>query len=230
MNGAAVPIHIVAVADTFPTLAGSDMIVDLPTLQSFLASHGGSPFSVTQWWLATDGAQVPPSLPAVLPPGAAVTSRDALTADAPGRPAVRRTAAGAARHGRGGGAARDHRLLGLHRRERPAAAGGERAARRARRGPAVRCGAAVPGEAAALRSIGRARPAARHGRRPAARPRGHADHDRAGPGPARLARCLDLSQTVPLAAAVALLPALAAALVVFRRPDPAAELRAAEAA
>ena len=40
----------------------------------------------------------------------------------------------------------------------------------------------------------------------------------------------DLSQTAPLAAAVALLPALAAALVVFRRPDPASELRAAEAA
>jgi hypothetical protein len=41
---------------------------------------------------------------------------------------------------------------------------------------------------------------------------------------------LDLPQTVPLAVAVAVLPALAAALVVFRRPDPAAELRAAEAA
>ena len=40
----------------------------------------------------------------------------------------------------------------------------------------------------------------------------------------------DLPQTVPLAVAVAVLPALAAALVVFRRPDPAAELRAAEAA
>ena len=40
----------------------------------------------------------------------------------------------------------------------------------------------------------------------------------------------DLPQAVPLAAAVAVLPALAAALVVFRRPDPAAELRAAEAA
>jgi hypothetical protein len=40
----------------------------------------------------------------------------------------------------------------------------------------------------------------------------------------------DLPQTIPLAAAVAVLPALAAALVVFRRPDPAAELRAAEAA
>ena len=41
---------------------------------------------------------------------------------------------------------------------------------------------------------------------------------------------LDLAQTIPLAAAAAILPALAAALVVFRRPDPAAELRATEAA
>ncbi len=40
----------------------------------------------------------------------------------------------------------------------------------------------------------------------------------------------DLPQTIPLAVAVAVLPALAAALVIFRRPDPAAELRAAEAA
>ena len=40
----------------------------------------------------------------------------------------------------------------------------------------------------------------------------------------------DLGQTVPLALAVAVLPALAAALVIFRRPDPAAELRAAEVA
>ncbi len=40
----------------------------------------------------------------------------------------------------------------------------------------------------------------------------------------------DLSQTLPLAALVAVVPALAAALILFRRPDPAAELRAAEAA
>jgi ABC-type antimicrobial peptide transport system permease subunit len=40
----------------------------------------------------------------------------------------------------------------------------------------------------------------------------------------------DLSQTLPLAAAVAVIPALAAALIMIRRPDPAAELRAAEAA
>jgi hypothetical protein len=39
----------------------------------------------------------------------------------------------------------------------------------------------------------------------------------------------DLPQTLLLAAVVAIVPALAAALVVVRRPDPAAELRAAEA-
>jgi ABC-type antimicrobial peptide transport system permease subunit len=40
----------------------------------------------------------------------------------------------------------------------------------------------------------------------------------------------DLPQTLPLAAAVAIIPALATALIMIRRPDPAAELRAAEAA
>jgi ABC-type antimicrobial peptide transport system permease subunit len=39
----------------------------------------------------------------------------------------------------------------------------------------------------------------------------------------------DLPQTLLLAAVVAIVPALVAALVVVRRPDPAAELRAAEA-
>jgi hypothetical protein len=40
----------------------------------------------------------------------------------------------------------------------------------------------------------------------------------------------DLPQVIPLALLVAILPAAAAALAVLRRPDPAAELRAAEAA
>jgi hypothetical protein len=39
----------------------------------------------------------------------------------------------------------------------------------------------------------------------------------------------DLPQTLPFAAAVAILPALATALIMMRRPDPAAGLRAAEA-
>ncbi|MGH3152601.1 MAG: hypothetical protein ACRDOB_17985, partial [Streptosporangiaceae bacterium] len=40
----------------------------------------------------------------------------------------------------------------------------------------------------------------------------------------------DWAQTLPLALAVAALPVLVAALVIGRRPDPAAQLRAAEAA
>jgi hypothetical protein len=39
-----------------------------------------------------------------------------------------------------------------------------------------------------------------------------------------------LPEVITLAAVVAVLPAVAAALVMARRPDPAAELRAAEAA
>ena len=39
----------------------------------------------------------------------------------------------------------------------------------------------------------------------------------------------DLPQTLPLAAAVAVIPALATALIMIRRPDPAADLRATEA-
>jgi hypothetical protein len=74
MDDVPVPIRIVAVADTFPTVAGSAMIVDLPTIQAFLISHGAAPFDVTQWWLTTDGAQVPPSLARALPPAASTTS------------------------------------------------------------------------------------------------------------------------------------------------------------
>jgi hypothetical protein len=41
---------------------------------------------------------------------------------------------------------------------------------------------------------------------------------------------LDLSHSIPLAIAISVLPSLAAAAAMLRRPDPAAELRAAEAA
>ena len=41
---------------------------------------------------------------------------------------------------------------------------------------------------------------------------------------------LDLAQAIPLALVIAVLPAIVAGLTMIRRPDPAAELRAAEAA
>ncbi len=172
---------------------------------------------------------MPPSLARALPPGAAVTSRAALTAAALADPlsaapqqallAMAVAAALLAITGFWVSIAADVR----QRRAENALL--------AALGVTQRSAAAqpVPGEAVALGSLGRARPGARPRRRAAARARGHAYRDRAAPG-AAADTLFDLSQTIPLAAAVAVLPALAAALVVFRRPDPAAELRAAEAA
>jgi ABC-type antimicrobial peptide transport system permease subunit len=52
----------------------------------------------------------------------------------------------------------------------------------------------------------------------------------AGPPVPPAVTLLDLPQTALLAVVIAVVPALTAAFVVVRRPDPAAELRAAEAA
>lgn len=229
MNGVPVPIRIAAVADTFPTVTGSAMIVDLPTIQAFLISHGAAPFNVTQWWLTTDGAQVSPSLDRALPPGAAVTSRDALTAATLADPlsaapqqallAMAVAAALLAITGFWVSIAADVRqrraenallaALGITQRTAAAQLFLEKLL------------LSVPSAALGLvlgtivaRLLVPAVTLTATAQAPV-------------PPPDTL---LDLSQTAPLAAAVALLPALAAALVVFRRPNPASELRAAEAA
>ena len=49
------PVRIAAETTTFPTVTGGALIVDLRTLQGDLASHGGYPLPVTEWWLATAG-------------------------------------------------------------------------------------------------------------------------------------------------------------------------------
>jgi ABC-type antimicrobial peptide transport system permease subunit len=229
MNGVAVPIHIVAVADTFPTVTGSELIVDLPTVQAFLISHGAAPFNVTQWWLATDGARVPPSLARVLPPGAAVTSRDALTAAVQADPLS---------------AAPQQALLAMAVAAALLAITGfwvsiAADVRQRRAENALLAALGITQRAAAaqlfLEKLLLSIPSAVLGLVlgtvvarllvPAVTLTVTAQAP--VPPPDTL---LDLSQTAPLAAAVALLPALAAALVVFRRPDPASELRAAEAA
>jgi hypothetical protein len=229
MNGVPVPIRIVAVADTFPTVTGSAMIVDLPTIQAFLISHGAAPFNVTQWWLTTDGAQVPPSLDRALPPGAAVTSRDALTAATLADPlsaapqqallAMALAAALLAITGFWVSIAADVRqrraenallaALGITQRTAAAQLFLEKLLLSV---PSAVLGL-VLGTIVARLLV------------PAVTLTATAQAP--VPPPDTL---LDLSQTAPLAAVVALLPALAAALVVFRRPDPASELRAAEAA
>jgi hypothetical protein len=229
ISGAQVPVTIAAVADTFPTVTGSAMIVDLPTIQAFLVSNGSEPLDVTQWWLATDGARVPPSLAAALPPGSAVTSRLALTAATLADPlsaapqqallAMAVAAALLAITGFWVSIAADVRqrraenallaALGINQRSAAAQLFFEKLL------------LSVPSAALGLllgivvaRLLVPAVTLTATAQTPV-------------PPPDTL---FDLSQAVPFAAAVALIPALAAALVVFRRPDPAAELRAAEAA
>ena len=229
VNGVTVPVDVVAVADTFPTAAGSEMIVDLRTLQAFLVSSGAEPLAVTQWWLATDGAQVPASLAGALPPGAAVTSRAALTAATLADPLS---------------AAPQQALLAMAVAAALLAVTGfwvsiAADVRQRRAESALLSALGVTQRSAAARlfleKLLLSVPSAALGLVlglvvarllvPAVTLTATAQPP--VPPPDTL---FDLSQTILLAAAVAVLPALAAALVVFRRPDPAAELRAAEAA
>lgn len=71
MAGSVVPVRIAAVVTAFPTTS-SAVIVDQAAVQDLLASRAGPPLPVTQWWLRT--SRVPPGLPA----GSAVTDRAAL--------------------------------------------------------------------------------------------------------------------------------------------------------
>jgi predicted lysophospholipase L1 biosynthesis ABC-type transport system permease subunit len=203
--------------------------MDLPTLQAFLADNGGTPLDVTQWWLATDGGQVPSSLVTALPPGAAITSSAALTATTLADPlsaapqqallAMAVAAALLAITGFWVSIAADVRqrrtenallaALGITQRSAAAQLFLEKLLLSV---PAAVLGL-VLGTVVARLLV------------PAVTLTSTAQIP--VPPPLTL---FDLSQTVLLAAAVALIPALAAALVVFRRPDPAAELRAAEAA
>jgi FtsX-like permease family len=239
INGITVPARIVAQVDAFPAITGntgagstgtgSALIMDLTTLQSYLVAHGRSSLGITQWWLATTAGQLPPSLTAALPPGASVTSAAALAAAAAGDPLS---------------AAPQQALLAMAAAATLLAITGFwvsiAANVRQRRGEnALLAALGVPQRSAAaqlfIEKLLLSVPAAALGLLlgtavarllvPAVTLSAAAQQ----PVPPAIP-LLDLPQTVPLAAAIALLPALAAALVVFRRPDPAAELRAAEAA
>ena len=229
VSGVTVPAKIVAVANAFPTVSGAGLIMDLPTLEAFLVSHNTEPVPVNQWWLSTANGQVPPSLARAVPPGATITSSAALAAATVGDPlsaapqqallAMALAAALLAISGFWVSIAANVRqrraenallaALGVNQRSAAAQLFIEKLLLSV---PAAALGLILGSVVARLLV-------------PAVTLSSTAQIP--VPPPITL---FDLGQTVPLAVAVAVIPALAAALVIFRRPDPAAELRAAEVA
>jgi len=84
LDGTSVGVNIVAAVSSFPTITQADgngsgaLIVDLASVQNFLTGSDLMPAPVTQWWLATANGAVPRGLAAALPGGSAVTSEAAL--------------------------------------------------------------------------------------------------------------------------------------------------------
>jgi len=229
ISGITVPAKIVAVASAFPTITGAGLVMDLSALEAFLVSHGSAPVAVTQWWLATADGRVPAPLTRALPPGATMTSSAALAAATVADPLS---------------AVPQQALLAMTVAAALLAISGfcvsiAANVRQRRAENALLAALGVSQRAAAaqwfLEKLLLSVPAAALGLLlgtvlawllvPAVTLSPTAQT----PVPPPITM-FDLPQTIPLAAAVAVLPALAAALVVFRRPDPAAELRAAEAA
>jgi ABC-type antimicrobial peptide transport system permease subunit len=230
LNGLQVPVRIVAVVRSFPTVTSTSgaLIIDLPAVQQRLVSQGAPPLGVTEWWLATTDHQIPPGLSRALPPGSAITGAAEGTAELTGDPLSALT---------------QQALLALAVAAALLAVTGFWVAiaadvRQRRAEHAVLAALGVSKRRAALQlcleKLMLSVPSAVLGGVlgtvvasllvPAVTVSAAATQP--VPPPVTL---FDLPQTLPLAAAVAILPVLATALVMIRRPDPAAELRAAEA-
>jgi ABC-type antimicrobial peptide transport system permease subunit len=78
--GGEVPLRIVAEVSSFPTVtaSGGGLITDLGSLQEYLARQSLPPVPVIQWWLTTAGGGVPPSLTAAVPAGTDISSAKEL--------------------------------------------------------------------------------------------------------------------------------------------------------
>jgi hypothetical protein len=239
INGTPVGVKIVATMATFPTVTGSGgaLVIDLGTLQDRLTAGSLPPAQATQWWLATSAgipgvsgvSGVPPGLAASLPPGSAVTSAAGLAARLLADPlstipqrALLAVAIAAA-------------VLAITGFCVSIAAG----VRQRRTENALLAALGVPPRTAAaqlcLEKLMLSLPAALAGLIlgvvlaellvPAVTLTSAATM----PVPPVIIQ-FGWLQTLPLALAVAVLPVLAAALTIMRRPDAAAELRAAESA
>ncbi len=242
INGTVISVKIVAAMTTFPTVSagGGALIVDLGRLQDLLTGRALEPAQVTQWWLATSaGASrasgvsgvfgIPPGLAAALPPGSAVMSAGGVASGLLGDPlstvpqqallAVAIAAAALAITGFCVSIAAGVRLrrgenallaaLGVA----PRAAAGQLCLEKLMLSLPAALAGLILGVVLAELLV----------------PAITLTSSAAVPVPPVLIQ-FGWSQTLALALAVAILPVLAAALTVARRPDAAAELRAAESA
>jgi ABC-type antimicrobial peptide transport system permease subunit len=231
LDGVQVPLKVVAVVASFPTVTATSgaLIANLATLQEYLTRQTLPPLPVSEFWLATSDHQVPAGLAASLPAGSAITGAAELIASTTGDPlsaapqvALLAMAAAAA-------------LLAITGFWVSIAAN----VRQRRAETALLAALGVTPRAAALQlfleKLMLSLPAAVLGvvlGIVVARlfvPAVTLTPSGAQPVPP-VVTLYDLPQAIPLALLVAILPAAAAALAVLRRPDPAAELRAAEAA
>jgi hypothetical protein len=80
IDGTEVPLRIAAAVTSFPTVtaAGGALITDLGTVQEYLARRSLPPLPVTQWWLATAGGGIPAALAAAVPAGTGLSSANGL--------------------------------------------------------------------------------------------------------------------------------------------------------
>jgi hypothetical protein len=231
VEGTQVPLRIVAEVSLFPTVTAPSgaLITDLGSVEEYLVSNSLPPLDVTQWWLATAGRAVPPSVTAAVPAGTEISSAAALAATTAGdtlsaapQQALLAMAAAAA-------------LLGITGFWVSIAADVRR-----RRGEAALLAAlGVTRRGAALQlcmeKLLVSFPSAILGLLlgtivarllvPAVTLTAAAQL----PTPPAVT-IADLPQAITLALAVAVLPAVAAALAIARQPDSAAELRVAEEA
>ena len=239
IDGAVISVKIVAVTATFPTVSasGGALVVDLGSLQNVLASGGLSPALVTQWWLATSSGSsatagssgIPAGLAAVLPPGSDITSEAGVASGLLSNPLS---------------TVPQQALLAVALAAAVLAITGfcvsiAGSVRQRRTESALLAALGVPPRAAAgqlcLEKLMLSLPSALAGLVLGAVlaellvPAITLTPSATTPVPPVLIQ-FSWSQTLPLALAIAVLPVLAAALTIARRPDAAAELRAAESA
>ena len=234
INGAVLSVKIVGEVTTFPTvsLGGGALIVDLGSLQNVLTSGSLAAAQPDEWWLATTGGTrgpVPAGLAAGLPPGSDITSAAGVAAGLLTDPlstvpqqALLVVAIAAA-------------VLAVTGFCVSIAAG----VRQRRAENALLAALGVPPRSAAgqlcLEKLMLSLPSAVAGLvlgvvlAELLVPAITLTSSATTPVPPVLIQ-FGWAQTLPLALAVAVLPVLAAALTVARRPDAAAALRAAEAA